>query len=154
MRTNIWSLARAAATILILAGSANAQPSAPAAIDPDLLAIRERVWRAWFAGDEKFLSDILPADFIGMSPGDPKMVSRAETIAESKAFAAGGGKLARISFSDNRSQRFGDVVMIYCRYEMVLENKGERVTQSGRVTEVFVRRHGRWIHPAWHLDGE
>jgi hypothetical protein len=67
MRSNTWSWTRTAAILLLLAGSASAQPSAPAdAIPSDLLAIRERVWRAWFAGDETFLSDILPADFIGM----------------------------------------------------------------------------------------
>jgi hypothetical protein len=25
-------------------------------------------------------------------------------------------------------------------------------TMSGRLTEVFVRRGGRWLHPGWHLD--
>jgi hypothetical protein len=153
MRTTTRTWTVAAVMVLLACGAAAAQTSA-APIDPELLAIRERVWRAWFAGDEAFLSDILPAEFIAMSPGDPKMVSKAETIAESRAFAKGGGKLVQLTFAENRSQRYGDVVMIYSRYEMVLETRGERVTQAGRVTEVFVRRQGKWIHPAWHLDGQ
>jgi hypothetical protein len=23
---------------------------------------------------------------------------------------------------------------------------------KGRLTEIFVRQNGRWVHPGWHLD--
>src|SRR5688572_6553752 len=32
------------------------------------------------------------------------------------------------------------------------ESRGKEQTLSGRLTEVFVKREGRWWHPAWHLD--
>jgi hypothetical protein len=125
---------------------------APAEIDAELLAVRDRVWRDWFAGNEPALADVLPADFIGIGPHDAEVTDRAATIAAAQAFAAGGGRLAGLTFEDTRAQRFGDVVVLYSRYEIVVEAGGERTTTGGRATEVFMWRDGRWRHPAWHLD--
>ena len=34
------------------------------------------------------------------------------------------------------------------------QQQAARVQQSGRVTEVFVRRNGHWVNPGWHTDTE
>ncbi len=48
---------------------------------------------------------------------------------------------------------YGDVAVLYTSYELETEDaKGERQIQSGRGTEVFVKRAGRWVNPGWHLD--
>ena len=58
----------------------------------------------------------------------------------------------RLEFPETRAQRYGDVVVLYGRYVAVMESDGVERTASGRLTEVFVRRDGRWLHPGWHLD--
>ena len=125
---------------------------APTGVDPQLLAVRDRVWRAWFAGDEAYLSEVLPPEFLGINPGDEPATGLPETIAEAKQFAASGGRLVRVSFDDARSQRYGDVSVLFSRYELVLEVAGKETTSRGWVTEIFVLRDGRWMHPAWHMD--
>jgi hypothetical protein len=44
------------------------------------------------------------------------------------------------------------VVVLYGRYEAVIEAEGAQHTLKGRLTEIFVRRGGKWLHPGWHLD--
>jgi Domain of unknown function (DUF4440) len=46
----------------------------------------------------------------------------------------------------------GDTVVLYGRYEAVIESDGRQQTMKGRLTEMFVRRDGKWVHPGWHLD--
>lgn len=132
------------------ASSAARASSAPP--EPDLLAAREAAWRAYFAGDEATLGALLPPDFIGLNLGPGPLVDRATALAESRAFHAGGGRLVRLAFPETRAQRHGDVVVLYGRFEVVLETAGKQQTLRGRLTEVFVRRDGRWSHPGWHLD--
>jgi hypothetical protein len=43
-------------------------------------------------------------------------------------------------------------VVLYGRYLAVMESEGSVQTVTGRLTEVFVRQDGRWVHPGWHLD--
>lgn len=121
-------------------------------IDPDLLAIREGAWRAWFAGDTAALERVLPDDFIGIAWTDGPFAGKAETLAASKAFRDGGGRLVRLTFPETRAHRFGEAVVLYGRFEITLETGGAEQTVRGRLTETFVKRGGRWLHPAWHLD--
>jgi hypothetical protein len=134
-------------------GGASSAPSAPSAPpEPELLDAREAAWRAYFAGDEATLGALLPPDFIGLDMGPGPFVDRATTLAQSHAFHEGGGRLVRLAFPETRAQRHGDVVVLYGRFEAVLETAGEQHTLRGRLTEVFVWRDGRWTHPGWHLD--
>jgi len=32
------------------------------------------------------------------------------------------------------------------------EENGKRSVNSGRATEIFVRRNGEWVNPGWHTD--
>jgi len=49
-------------------------------------------------------------------------------------------------------QVFGDVAVVYSQYLFEVETAGARQVSSGRATEVFVRRAGRWVNPGWHMD--
>ena len=129
------------------------QVSAPTtAIHPEVLTAREAAWRAYFAGDVKTLGDLLPEEFIGISMDDTPFANRARTLDGATAFRDKGGRLVRLSFPDTQAQRFGDVVVLYGRYEAVIYSDGAERTLRGRLTEMFVRRDGRWLHPGWHLD--
>jgi hypothetical protein len=35
---------------------------------------------------------------------------------------------------------------------VLADRAGQEQETTGRGTEVFVRRHGRWVHTGWHLD--
>ena len=49
-------------------------------------------------------------------------------------------------------RRFGDVVVLYGRFEVVFQSSGAERTRRGRLTEILVRRDGKWLHPGRHLD--
>lgn len=123
-----------------------------AAIDPEVLAVREAAWRAFFAGDVKALGEMLPQEFIGIGMEEAPFADLATTLEGARAFRAGGGRLVRLAFPETQAQRYGDVVVLYGRYEAVIESGGAERTMRGRLTELFVRRDGKWLHPGWHLD--
>lgn len=123
-------------------------------IDQDLLATREAAWRAYFAGDTKALGAMLPEDFIGINMQDAPFANRATALEASRAFREGGGRLVRLAFPETQAQRFGDVAVLYGRFEAVVVSAtgGAERTMRGRLTETFVKRDGKWMHPGWHLD--
>ena len=153
MRTwlaGLGTIGAAMLAALLTAGAAPPPPEPP--IEPALLVAREHAWRAWFGGDAVALTELLPPEFIGISWTDGPLASREATIAASTAFKKGGGRLLRLAFPETRAQRFGDTVVLYGRFEAVLDTGGREQTIRGRLTETFVRRGGRWLHPGWHLD--
>lgn len=125
--------------------------AADAPIEPEVLKLREAAWRAWFAGDTATLAKMLPPEFIGISMEGP-LTPLDRTLAESKGFREGGGRLLRLEFPETRAQRYGDVVILYGRYAVAWESGGKETALSGRLTEMFVRQGKSWIHTGWHLD--
>lgn len=128
------------------------QPDQATQIDREILTAREAAWRAYFGGDVQTLGELLPEDFIGISMNESPFTDRATTLAGARAFKEKGGRLVRLTFPETRAQRFGDTVVLYGRYEAVIETGGAERTLRGRLTEIFVRRNGKWWHPGWHLD--
>lgn len=121
-------------------------------IDPDVLALRESAWRAWFAGDEAALLSMLPEDFLGIGWGGTEISDRTRAIASSRAFKESGGRLVSLSFPETRAQRLGDTVVFYGSYEVTMAVGDQETKVRGKLTEVFVKRGGKWLHPGWHLD--
>jgi hypothetical protein len=150
----------ALSAILALSGppaARAADAATSAALDPEVLRLREAAWRAYFAGDEVALGDMLPADFIGINMTDSPFVSREKALEEARSFRASGGRLVSLEFPETRAQHYGDVMIFYGRYTVVLESGGpKRTTQTlrGRLTEMFLKQGGRWVHTGWHLDTE
>lgn len=143
------------ASLLALPLAAQAAGASEATGDDDaaLLAVREGVWRDWFGGRAEALQTILPEDFVGIGAGGGPGRTRAETIADSVAFASAGKRLTDLRFSDNRLQRLGNVTIIYCGFAFTVEDKaGVSTSVAGRATEVFFRSGSTWTHPGWHLD--
>jgi ketosteroid isomerase-like protein len=120
----------------------------------DLLKVREQVWRAWFANDKKSLEELVPPETIVISSGEQKWKNRAEVLQSAADFQAAGGKLVRLEFPRTEVQHFGDVAIIWSEYVVETEMNGKRSTSSGRVTEIFVKRNGKWTNPGWHTDSE
>ena len=118
----------------------------------EILKVREAVWRAWFANDTKTLQKLVPPDTIVISAGKEKWKTQAEVFQSAADFQKEGGKLIRLEFPHTEVQRFGNVVIIWSEYLLETETNGKRSLISGRVTEVFVLRHGQWTNPGWHTD--
>lgn len=116
-----------------------------------LLAAREAVWRAWFAGDTATLSTLVPPELITIDPGSDTFGTRASNLDGARGFAAAGGKLARLVFPRTEVQAYGSTAILYTTYEMDLVNGGKTTTERGAATEVFVRQDGHWINTGWQL---
>lgn len=145
---------RAALILLCFLASSCLRAKGQSSVNQDLLRCRERVWRAWFAGDTKTLKALVPQGAIVISAGEQQWKNRMEVIQGSADFHAHGGKLIHLTFPRTEIQHFGDVAVTYSQYVYEIEQGGKRSTTSGRVTEVFVLHDGRWTNPGWHTDEE
>jgi ketosteroid isomerase-like protein len=118
-----------------------------------LLDAREAVWRAYFAGDRTTLEKLIPEETIAIEPvGAPGWSGRQNILEASAEFAKSGGKLIKLEFPKTEIQLYGMTAVIYSNYSYELEMGGQRRTNTGRVTEVFVQRDGQWVNPGWHMD--
>ena len=147
------------AVALILALSSSTLPAqqygpAPdAATRAEILALREAAWRTWFANDQAGFQRTVPDELVALGWGGGPWEDRAQTLAQMAEFAKGGWTLRTLEFPQNVLQQYGDVVIVYTRFRLVLaDSAGKLEETTGRGTEVFVRRGGRWIHTGWHLD--
>ena len=120
----------------------------------EITKVREAVWRAWFANDRKTMEKLVPPDTIVISSGDPHWKNQAEVFETAAKFQADGGKLTRLEFPRTEIQIYGDAAIIYSQYIVETEMGGKRTLESGRVTEIFVRRNGQWMNSGWHTDTE
>ncbi|HWC74406.1 MAG TPA: nuclear transport factor 2 family protein [Gemmatimonadales bacterium] len=119
-----------------------------------LLADREAIWQAWFTNDQQRLEQLLPSDVVAINSGDTTWQGRAAVLAAAQAFAKSGTKFVGVTFPHTEQQVYGDVAILYSRYEVQLERNGKRSVIAGRATEVFVWRDSLWQNSGWHLDSE
>jgi hypothetical protein len=143
----------AAATVFVAVGMGSRLASAGDE-RADLLKVRESVWRAWFVNDTRALEQLVPPDTIVISSGEEKWKDQADILRSAEQFQTSGGKLLRLEFPRTEIQRFGDVAVTYSQYLYETEVGGKRSLTSGRVTEIFVLRNGKWTNPGWHTDSE
>ena len=117
-----------------------------------LLEAREAVWRAYFSNDRAALERLIPEETIAIDAGGNAWTDRKAIFEGSAQFAKTGGKLVKLDFPKTEIQVYGNTAILYSSYSYELEGGGQRYQQSGRVTEVFVRRKGQWVNPGWHMD--
>jgi hypothetical protein len=118
-----------------------------------LLAAREAVWRAFFAGDQAQLDKLLPAEALVIGDAQMPIADRAHIFEAAKRTAGGGAKLVRLEFPRTEMQVYGETAILYTTYLFELENaQGQHHTETGRGTEIFVRRGGAWLNTGWHLQ--
>jgi ketosteroid isomerase-like protein len=133
--------------------SPNYGPQPSAALQAELLAIREKAWRAWFSNDVPRFREAVPAELLAIGWEGSEWKDRQQSEQAMQQFAESGTKLTSLSFPRNAFQYYGETVILYSTFDVVLSAKdGARSQVSGRATEVFVRRDKRWIHTGWHLD--
>jgi ketosteroid isomerase-like protein len=138
--------------ILSLAALGSVNSAAQNPDDRELLHARETVWRAWFAGDTNTLRQLVPPETVVMSGGEEQWKHQSEVLRTSAEFHAKGGKLLQLEFPRTEVQHFGNVAIVWSSYVLEIDVDGKRSPDSGRVTEIFVRRNGHWTNPGWHTD--
>jgi hypothetical protein len=143
---------------LACAGPAAEQParepvasSADAETRDALEKARDVVWRAWFAGDTATLARVIPGALAASEGNGWSDLDK--TIAGSREFAAGGGKLLELTFDSTTFALHGSVAIVTARYATttVEPGSGKQVNTSGYAVEVFVLENGQWVNPFWHL---
>lgn len=117
-----------------------------------ILAAREAVWRAYFTNDRPALEKLLPEEVIAIDNGSEQWANRTAILAGAKSFADSGAKLVRLEFPKTEIQVYGNTVIVYTTYVVETESGGTRHTDSGRGTEIFVRRGNELVNVGWHLD--
>ena len=146
--------------VLVLAGASDISCASPRGAetestsplsDPELMRVQREVWEVWYAGDTTRLRQLTPG-LIAINNGGQTFIDQAAAVVGSAQFHAGGGRLLALNFPEMRVQRFGDVAIVYSTFRSVAVIGGDTLRQSGRATEVFVRRGGNWVNPGWHLD--
>ena len=147
-------VSRNIAVSLVVLATIGAANCAAQSNDQELLKAREAVWRAWFANDTKTLEALVPPETKVMSASEAKWKNQADILQSAAEFQASGGKLVRLEFPRTEIQHFGDVAVIWSQYIVETEEAGKRSVSSGRASEIFVWRAGRWVNPGWHTDSQ
>lgn len=120
----------------------------------ELLAAREAVWRDFFANNSAHLQESIPAETIAINPGEKEWDGQKQILASAKQFADSGGQLTRLEFPRTEIQLYGSVALIYSDYLYEIKINGNTNQHSGRATEMFVNRDGKWMNVGWHLDSQ
>lgn len=120
--------------------------------EAQILRLRDRVWRAWFADDETALRELVSEDAVVISAGEKDWKHREEVLREAREFREGGGLLLKLTFPRTAVQRSQDAAFIYSDYVLEISTNGKRTVTQGRVTEAFVLRGGKWLNAGWHTD--
>ena len=115
-----------------------------------LLKAREAVWRAWYGGDQAGLMKLLPPELITLGEGNDFM-TRDPIVSASLGFATSGGKLRSLTFPRTEFQAYGNTVIIYTTFALETERDGKVEKETGKATEIFVRRGPDWLNTGWQL---
>lgn len=127
-------------------------PEPDAATKREVLAAREAAWRASFTNDTVAFKRVVP-DLVALGWDGGPWEDRPQAMAAMGEFAKTGVTLTGLAFPRNVFQKYGDVVILYTSFRLVLKSAtGQAEETTGRGTEIFVRRNGRWVHTGWHLD--
>jgi len=118
----------------------------------DLLRVRKSVWEQFFIGDTAGMRAVLSPSLIAITSSDTLWHGLEETLASSAAFAKGGGAVRGLTFTSDVVHNLGDVAVMFSQYRYERITNGASTTVRGHVTEVFVKRNGRWEHTSWHID--
>jgi ketosteroid isomerase-like protein len=115
-----------------------------AAADLDILRqLNEDYIRSVQMSDIRRFDEILADDFLNSNP-DGSLVDRAGFLAQ----IARPATIANLTAEDVRIRVIGDVAVIHARTSYTLPDGR---AAAGRYTDIWARRHGRWLCVAAHV---
>jgi hypothetical protein len=134
------------------------QMTKPLTVSPELrqhiLSARDAVWKAWFTNDRATLDKLIPEEAIAIDNGSDTWSDRTAILASAQRFGDSGGKLVKLEFPKTEMQIYGNTIILYTTYMVETEMNGKRNVESGRGTEMFVRRGDAIVNVGWHLDSK
>jgi ketosteroid isomerase-like protein len=108
-----------------------------------LRQLNEDYIRSVQMSDIRRFDEILADDFLNSNP-DGSLVERAEFLAQ----IARPVTIANLTAEDVRVRVIGDVAVIHARTSYTLPDGR---AAAGRYTDIWARRHGRWLCVAAHV---
>jgi ketosteroid isomerase-like protein len=129
------------------------QTSIAAKLRQDLIQARDRAWRSFFQSDPGAIEEILAPELIAIQESQEQWETRTRLLAMAREMTKQQIELRRLEFPRTEIEVFGKTAILYYSYIFETGTKGQpSVVTSGRGTEVFVKRQGKWIDVGWHLD--
>jgi len=131
----------------------SAQTAKPAPVSDSLrkqlLEVRESIWRAKFVSDPS----LIPPEAIAINEWTDEWSHRDKIMADGKNALANGLKIPHLEFPKTEIQLYGDTAILYSTFIYESGDNTHPVSlETGRSTEIFVRRHGKWLNAGWHVD--
>ena len=124
----------------------------PPPVKKQLLDAREHVWKAYFSNERSYLEQALPPELIAIDPGSSDWSNRDSILQGAERFSKSGSRLSRIEFPRTEIQTYGSVAQVYSTYVLEFDGPKGKGQETGRATETFVYRDGKWLNVGWHLD--
>lgn len=139
--------------VLPIIAAANVAAAQQTQTERAILAARDTVWRAWFAGDTARLNRFIPSAAAASAGSNTvSWDDRARMVGGARDFARGGGRLEKIDFTNTRTDITGNSAFVRSDFRLIIRNGAKVDTSQGHAAEVFVRDGARWVNPYWHLE--
>ena len=137
--------------IALPASAQDASPARPAVSDDSAVwSVIERAWRAEREGNERWVDELLSADFVGWSKDSPAPRDKSSTRLWT-SFSARHSDLLEYELYPLSIVVHGDTAVAHYLFSSATRRKGESLqTISGRYTDILVRRDDGWRFLAWH----
>jgi ketosteroid isomerase-like protein len=146
-RVGMMKVAISTLGILLLCGSALAQPKPAAAGDEAALRAIEEKWdSASLKGDVAALGAIYADSFV-TTDTDGKVRTKAEVLARVKS---GEVKYSAAKADDLKIYVYGDAAVVNGRWTGKFTENGKPMSAVERFTDTFVRQNGQWRCVASH----
>lgn len=123
---------------------------ATAAVEAELLALENAWAKAYVDRDVKALERLEADDWVCTS-ADGQVTTKAQDIAD---LGSGTFQATEFKMSDLKVRIYGDTAVITGRQTEVATMAGRDASAVFRVTDVWIRRNGRWQAIATHLSRE
>jgi hypothetical protein len=139
--------------IAIFASAAQHKKNAPetsTAVQGPVGTQLEQIEHKWAEAEVKhdpaMVAPYLDDTFVQTNP-DNSVSTRAEVL---DGIGKGDATLTAVDLADMRTQGYGDAAVIMGRYTEKREAKGKHMMTSGRFTDTYVKRSGKWKCVASH----
>ena len=127
-------------------------PETSTAVQGPVGAQLEQIEHKWAEAEVKhdpaMIAPYLDDTFVQTSP-DNSVSTRAEVL---DGIGKGDATLTAVDLADMKTQSYGDAAVIMGRYTEKRESKGKHMMTSGRFTDTYVKRGGKWKCVASHAS--